>query len=95
MITSVTALSLFCPVWQQHSICLCLNRDNINMENIPRTSEIKYQISITFNDIEELLAITFTSRYSWCFSLKATELVKVTSAEIDEARFVIPQLLSH
>ena len=44
MITSVTALSLFCPVWQQQrSICLCLNRDNINMENIPRTSEIKYQ----------------------------------------------------
>ena len=56
-----------------------------------QTSEITNQIDITFNDIEELLAVS----YSWCFSLKATELVKVTSAEIDEARFVIPQLLSH
>ena len=92
MITSVTALSLFCPVWQQHSICLCLNRDNINME---LWSYYSADIRNHKSDNDELLAITFTSRYSWCFSLKVVELVKVTSAEIDEARFVIPQLLSH
>ena len=32
MITPDTALSLFCPGWQQqHATCLCLDRDSINI----------------------------------------------------------------
>ena len=57
MITSVTALSLFCPVWQQQrSICLCLNRDNINME---LWSYYSADIRNHKSDNDELLAITF------------------------------------
>ena len=81
-------LSLFGP-WQHQY-----------MDKNHPTSEITNQIDITFNDIEELDTWNYfyTARtfwYSWCFSLEAAELVKVTSGEIDEARFVIPPLLSH